>query len=477
MTKGSGENDIRKVERTISRYQMLEPGDRVIVAVSGGPDSVCLLDILFRLRDVFGIHLVVAHLNHGLRPDVDAEETRFVASLADALSIPFVTEKTGDIAGHGGGSLEEKARKMRYAFLERVRRKKAAQKIALGHTRDDQAETVLMRLMRGSGSSGLAGIPPVRDQTIIRPLIELTREEVRRYLDARKLKFVFDASNQDTTFLRNHIRLNLIPALKAVQPKVVERIGRTADLMRAEKAYLEDIARRWLADNGDTGKGGDVQFSLDAFGALPVALRRHVVRCALLKAGGTLRRVSLTHIEAIEQMADSPRSQASLSLPNGVLVRRCYPTLSFSTKRTSRPLDFSRRIHGPGRWSVDTLMYTICLEEIKRATLSHIPHSSWTAYLDLALIRYPLVLRNLRPGDRFVPLGMTGQKKVKDFFIDLKIPSKQRKEIPLLVQGDTILWVGGLRIHEGFKVTPQTKTVLKVFFEPSEPVAISVYRP
>jgi tRNA(Ile)-lysidine synthase len=472
MKTDPGQDEIKTVRQTIFHYRMIEPGDRVVVAVSGGPDSVCLLDILFRLRHELKVELVVAHLDHGLRPDVDASETRFVGDLAESLSLPFVTRKTEAHLTLETASLEEKARDLRYAFLRSVKAEQAAQKIATGHTLDDQAETVLMRLIRGSGSSGLAGIPPVRNQTMIRPLIDLTRDAVREYLSAQGLSFLTDASNKDPTYLRNHIRLNLIPGLKAIQPNVVEHLGRTAELMRAEKTYLAQEAARWLARWTPAGKGRDVRFPLDQFKALPEAISRHVVRQALLAAGGTLRRVSLVHIEAVEHMADGEKPQTSLTLPNGVWAIRRYGILHFTTGKPGDPADYSQRIDGPGQWRVKGLGVVIRLEEVQGLAVSEPVRSPWTAYLDRDRVRFPMVLRNIRPGDRFVPLGMSGKRKVKDLFIDLKIPVEQRKQIPLLTQGDEILWVCGVRIDDRFKITPKTERVLRVSFQPSEPLTL-----
>ncbi len=213
---------VKKVENTITGYRMLERGDRVIVAVSGGADSVCLLDILFTLKEILGIELVVAHFDHGLRPDEDEYETDFVKSLAESFDCNFTTKKTARSLTPGSASLEEKARDIRYRFLNEVKAQFSAQKIATGHNLNDQAETVLMRLLRGSGSSGLSGIPPVRDTHIIRPLIEVTRNEIESYLSSKGLRHITDSSNFETKHLRNEIRLNLLPQLEKYQPKIVE---------------------------------------------------------------------------------------------------------------------------------------------------------------------------------------------------------------------------------------------------------------
>jgi tRNA(Ile)-lysidine synthase len=199
---------IKKVKRTISRHQMLTPGDLCIVAVSGGADSVCLLDILYGLKEDLGIKLVVAHFNHGLREGEDEEETQFVQDLAFFMDLPFETEKASFLVDEAPGSVEEKARDARYAFMENVRKSLSGQKIALGHHLNDQAETILMRFLRGSGPSGLAGIPPFREKTIVRPLIEIKQDEIESYLKARDLTWIIDSSNLQTDYLRNKIRLD-----------------------------------------------------------------------------------------------------------------------------------------------------------------------------------------------------------------------------------------------------------------------------
>lgn len=452
------------------RHHMVSCGDRVVVAVSGGPDSVCLLDILQQLRPVLEVTLVVAHLNHGLRPDVDQQETRFVASLAAGYHLPFFTEAVAAGFRPGEASLEEKAREARYRFLESVRRQSRAHKIALGHSLDDQAETVLMRLLRGSGPSGLSGIPPVRDGTVIRPLIEFTRREVLNYLEKRSLRFMTDASNTDPTYLRNRIRLDIMPRLQAIQPKVVARLGQTADIMRAEKTYLEQTANQWLDKTAGRSQDGAVRFDLTDFRMLPEALKRQVIRAAIRRSGGTLRRLGMRHIRAVEALARTTNPHARAALPHKMTVKRCYGHLQFTLKGPEGHRDFSHRIDGPGQWDMDIPAGRLMMASVGRDSMSTMPPSPWTAYLNQALIRYPLIFRNVRPGDRFVPLGMGGHKKVKDFFIDLKIPLEKRSRIPILVQGDHILWICGYRLDDRFKVTPTTKDVLRVTFDPSDPL-------
>jgi len=453
---------IKKGSDTISKNRRLEHGDRVVVALSGGPDSVCLLDILYRLQDPFGIDLVVAHFDHGLRPSEDESETQFVGSMAKSLDLPFETKRAGAVLRAGDSSLEERAREARYQFLEEVREEVQAQKIALGHNLNDQAETVLMRLLRGSGPSGLAGIPPYRDDKVIRPLIELRREEIEGYLGTRGLQYVSDPSNLDTRLLRNRIRLELLPQLKKYQPKIMELLGQTAEIMRTDDVWLEEEAEVWINEVAEKGANGKVSIPLSPFAALPEALKARVIRQALRRAGGNLRRVGFRHVEAINRVAAGERPQARVDLPNGVTARRVYDNLVFSKKDAEVAQGFCYSLGGPGESYLESLECTIILEEMEKVILPNMGASPWIAFLDAGRITYPLMIRNFRPGDRFVPLGMGGHRKLKDFFIDLKVPSEIRKRIPILTCKDTLLWVCGLRIDDHFKVTSETRRVLKI---------------
>ncbi len=210
----SANKTLRKVKATVSRYEMIQPGDLVVVGVSGGPDSVCLLHILQRLKKELEMALLVAHFDHGLRPGEDDSETRFVASLAASMGLPFETEKARSLLRRTAGSLEEAARNARYRYLEKLRKKHDARKIALAHQLNDQAETILMRLLRGSGPSGLGGIPPSRDRVIIRPLIEISRKEIETYIKGQSLSYVTDSSNLQPLFLRIGSVSSFFPCLR-----------------------------------------------------------------------------------------------------------------------------------------------------------------------------------------------------------------------------------------------------------------------
>lgn len=443
---------------------MMGGGNRVVVAVSGGADSVCLLDVLYHLREEWDLQLVVAHFDHGFRPKEDEAETQVVRELASAMKLPFETEKMRWGSECPSSSLEEKAREARYAFLQRLATEICAQKIAVGHTLDDQAETVIMRLLRGSGPLGLSGIPPLRGGGIIRPLLEIKREDILAYLVQRHLSYVTDSSNMDTRFLRNRIRLELMPLLLTYQPRLTEHLGELALLMRDENQFMDSLAREWVKREAEVKTTGETEISVAAFNALGPSQRNRVTRLLLAGVKKDLRRIGRNHIEAVSQVATAFEPQRVIHLPAGTRVRKTYNRLTFSRTGDEKHRPFFLTVRGPGTFFIEEIRTTFDLIEIDRDRSPMLRGSSAIALIDADKIRYPLIIRNIRPGDRFIPLGMKGHRKIKDFFIDLKICAEERARTPILLCSDIPVWVCGYRIDDRFKITPGTRRILKICF-------------
>lgn len=445
-----------KVARTLSEHGMVAPGDLVVAAVSGGPDSVCLLDCLHRLSENFHISLIVAHFDHGLRPAEDRLETDFVRRLSENLGLRFATNETLPEIG-AGGSREERARLARYKFLEEVRREYGATRIAVGHTKNDQAETVLMRLLRGSGTSGLAAIPPMRGETVIRPLIDVARIEVLDYLNSRGLDSVQDSSNTGNLYLRNRIRHELMPLLTGYQPRLIERLANTAEILRKDDHCLESIAASWIETHG-INEGFSPGIFVSRWKRLHPALRIRVLR-RMIEQEGSLRRISERHLTAVSLLAEGEKPRGRINLPGGLLAERSYDRLHI-TRHTNRPAPFRHELNGPGIYCFPDIGWEVRMEECP-----HPPAFSGNpmdAFFDMGLLSFPLELRCMKPGDRFVPLGMTGSKKVKDFFIDLKVPAGKRVSAPILTSGGRIIWVCGFRQDNRFRITDTTERIVGI---------------
>ncbi len=458
-----------KVSRTIQRYAMFAPRDRVLVAVSGGPDSVALLHILHGLAGQYPIELGVAHLNHGLRPRNAEREAAYAARLARELKLAF--HEGSARLDPDAGSLEERARLARYEFLHRMADRYGYAKIALGHHTDDNAEAVLLHMMRGSGIRGLSGIPPVRNGGIVRPLIQLRRDEILDYLRSNGITFHQDESNDDLRFERNRIRHRLIPLLeKEYNPNIVNTLQRTADLCWEEDRWLgEHLARHLNTLMTDPSPAG---FRLDRhrLAALPRAMQRRLLRGALQRWQGHIRRIGSEHIDAVIDMLANDRAARRISLPNRWRVECTAGHLKFGLDRDRQAAeeesasDYEYRIEAdtpwPAEFDLPGAAGRLLLHRDRAAGGNGIRTDAHSACFDLDLLTFPMILRNFRPGDRLAPYGMQGSQKLKNLFADRKIPRNRRRSIPLLVSDGQIVWVAGTRRSRLALVSPATTRVL-----------------
>lgn len=455
----------KKVLLTIREHRMISSGDTLVVAVSGGPDSVCLLKILFQLQRWLNIGLIVAHLDHGLRPQEDEKETEFVANLAKRLNLTLAYDKVNNVTKAHGISIEEKAREIRYQFLEKVLDEHHAQKAALGHNMNDQAETVLMHLLRGAGPTGLSGMPPIREGRFIRPLINITRDEIHTYLKQKGIPFMMDSSNLEKRYLRNKIRLELIPLLLNYQPRLIEHLGELAFLCRQEDQFIEEAANKGLQMVTLDSSEHSLDLSLTTFKNLPTPLQYRTIRQAIKRVKGNLRRIDIGHIKAIIDLANNMRPQIKMNLPENLIVKKIYERLRFSLGTETETGDFSLYIKNTGRFQVHEINQTILLEEISKKDFLGSSPSPREAFLDLDRLQWPLRVRNFKAGDKLIPFGLNSFKKVKDIFIDNKIPYEERKKIAILENCNDIVWLCGIRIDNRYRIKERTKRILRCKIE------------
>jgi tRNA(Ile)-lysidine synthase len=469
---------IDSVVQTIRDFRMFQSGDAVLVGVSGGPDSVALLHLLTELAPRLSIRLGVAHLDHGLRPEFADRDARFVAALSRDYGLPFYTGQRNVTAYRLERklSLEEAARRVRYAFFEELAQKLGFDKIALGHHADDNAKLMLMFMIRGSGATGFSGIPPVRQDRIVRPLIRLSRREIMDYVAAADLAYTIDHTNRDERYLRNRIRHHLLPMLRThYNPGIDKVLNRFAEIMRAENQWMDSLlAASYEAARIDFGHR-ELRLSLTKVHPLDPALKRRLLRKAIADVKSDLRRISFQHVDSLLRLIDGGVQSFRLDLPDRIRVRRIGDVLEIS--REERPLrqvrdDSTVAKKSSYRYdipSIGTLPVTVDIPEAQlcirfaRLRPEDRPNlgGQQVAFFDMDKLKFPLSLRNICPGDRFVPLGIRGRQKVKKYFIDHKVPVHLRTSCPVLVSQGQIAWLVGHRIDERYKLEPGTRRILK----------------
>jgi tRNA(Ile)-lysidine synthase len=472
---------LRKVERTIITGKMIQPNDAVLVCVSGGPDSVALLHALHWLSSRYSLHLGIAHVNHQLRGRESDADARFVQTLAEKMKLRF-HRKPCDVREYARTnrlSLEDAGRQVRYDFfLQLAMGEPPYTKIATAHHMDDNAELVLMNLLRGSGKTGISGIRPIRENRIIRPLLHVSKQEILAFLSQYRLPYRLDRSNQDDTITRNRIRNRLIPALQSdYNPRIIEAVNRLAVIVQQEEEWITSIVDGEM--NQLIVSGTDQSVWIDAAGLAdkPLPLQRRVIRSIINKVKGNIHKITLRHVDDVLSLIARSVHGSELHLPDGILVRIEGGHVCFRIqKRIARPateksvkmpvaayyhvlsspdeLPKAVHIHEAGAWIQFTVPDRNELPEPSPATMN-------TALMDLACLSFPLTIRNCMPGDRFTPLGMTGHQKISKFFINRKIPRGMRADCPVLISQDRIVWLCGHQIDDAVKITPATRRILK----------------
>ena len=464
---------VRQMHRFISQYKMVEDGETVLVAVSGGADSLALLYGLHALRSQLSCKLHVVHLNHCLRPDADAD-AEFVQQHAARLELPCTIQRAEvpRLVKQWKLSVEAAGRRARYQFYESVCPEVSATKVALGHHQDDIAETVLMNLIRGSGATGLKGISPVRNMKFIRPLAGFTRQNIEAFLTSIGIVPRHDATNTDTYYLRNRIRRELIPQLaRDYNPNIKTGLSRTADMLGAESEYLDTVARKAFETCRIQGPQRNVVLDRVKFRQYHVALQRRILRQSVFEMLGDMSDLYFAHCEAMLNLVEGDAPNTVLALPNDLRFRRAYQQLIFERKPVEME-SFVYPVATVGKTSIEVLNTEITAElgHVESLGTLALPDGKFEAIFDYDKLRkvfaepssetVPLTVRNRQQGDRFQPYGMRGTKKIKDFFIDAKVPRCERDSIPLLVCSNEILWVIGYTTSESFKIKPDTRQYL-----------------
>lgn len=456
---------LHTVQATIDRHRMLATGDIAVLAVSGGVDSMVMLHLLLRLRSRYRISLHVAHLNHNLRETESAQAAEFVRGRCQACQVPvtIMTAGRATLREERTDSLQAAARDLRYRFLRQVADEQGANRIVLGHHRHDQAETVLMNLLRGSGARGLGGIPPVRGR-IIRPMIDCSREEIEQYARQEGIAYVEDSSNRDLSYSRNRIRLGLLPELaKRYNPRVVHALANTATILEAEDSCLNEIAETARRAALIAQSHEQSVLSVPGLAALPTALRWRVIRRSVEELRRGRSGLTFQQVLVIDRLVLTEGAQGVIHASGRLRVRRAGEHMILSMgegcaadRITSIPLVI------PGLTAIAGSSFILRSDLLDEWSGNEPSPDPWTALLDADRAGHELYVRGWEEGDRFVPLGLDGRKKLQDFFVDEKVPRDRRGSVPLVVSGGRIAWVVGLRVDERFKVSGSTRRVLRL---------------
>ncbi len=458
---------LKKFLDTIERHGMIEKEDGIVVGVSGGPDSVCLLHLLWQIRDLYQLKVYAVHLNHQLRGKDAEDDALYVRQLCEQLDVQafIYSEDIACYSQEKGISFEEAGRERRYARFYQVMGEQGANKIAVAQNMDDQAETVLMRFMRGSGIEGLAAIPYVREHKVIRPLLDVPRHEIEAYCKASGLEPKLDHTNLQTIYTRNRIRLELIPYIQEhFNPKIKDTLWRTANILREDSDFIDSEVQRNYEKIVQLHLEGAVILR-DEIIKLHPSIGKRIIRRAIRESSGSLMDFEQIHIESILNLANVGRVGARIDLPKEMIGEISYNVLIIKKRITIKEVSFFYHLSIGEDVYLKELNGTIRSKLIEWNPLMEIQTHSCKKYFDADKVQGNMNVRNRRFGDIFWPYGMKGRKKLKDYFIDEKISRDHRERIPLICDDDEIMWVVGYRTSEKYKIDEHTERVLILEYE------------
>lgn len=442
---------IQQMEQEWSESCLIEKGDHIVAGISGGADSVCLLAVLHELMERWNLNVTAVHINHSIRKETALRDADFVRKLCESWNIPCYVE-TFDVrkmAKIKGISVEEAGRIARYDTFEKIRKNLGADKIAVAHHMDDNAETILFQLVRGSGLRGIGGMEQRRG-VIIRPLLFLTRRQIEAWLEERKLSYVTDETNLSQEYTRNKIRLTVIPYLEAeISEGARKHIVSCGKLCLEADDYLVKEAEKWLNEYGKIDMTGAVEIRAEEFLPLHSALKKYVIRETIKRVTGKRKDLTHGHVEALLHLFELSVGK-QVCLPGKVYAIRMYDRVKIGEKKEA--------LDGP---EVKMGECHMIVTDFPYKKNEKIPENIYTKWFDYDTIKHTVSLRSRQAGDR-ISVVKEGSKKLKDYMIDAKIPKEWRERVPLVADGNQILWVVGYRIGEEYKVTEQTRRILQI---------------
>jgi tRNA(Ile)-lysidine synthase len=463
---------LKKVEQTCRDLQLIQPRQSILCAVSGGPDSVCLFQVCQYLSHRFDFKLAIAHVNHGLRAKTADRDADFVQILAHKSNLPFHLERVNVFAYQNQHKccLEEAARELRYQALTNLCLKFGYQSIALGHHADDNAEQILMNIIRGTGPKGLTGIIPRRNISetmpfqIIRPLIQVYRDEIETFLNHIQQKWMHDETNENTDFLRNRIRHQLIPILQSYNPNIKQSLNRMANIQRVDTDWHDTVTEKNFFESLILMNNDQIVLNSKKIKQNHMSIIRGILRKAIFHFKGNLRRISHTHIQNLSNWLISSDKPRDMFLPNNVCVKISNTEIKITDHLGKMaPKKFHYQIDKPEKINIPECNMILQLDLLVENYVikENFDFSDNHVYFDADVVLFPLIVRNIDAGDRFQPFGMNGHQKIKKFFINQKVPRSKRTQAAVLLSQNKIVWVIGYRISQAASIGRSTRRVLE----------------
>ncbi len=453
-----------KVMEGIRKYGLIEYGDNVLIGVSGGPDSMALFYVLMEICKEFPFSIYIAHVNHGVRGVEADEDEAFVKEEATKHNIPYYS-RTIDMDGYARKhkiSSEDAGRMLRYGFFREIISTLGSGKIAVAHNKNDQAETLLMRFMRGTGIDGLKGMEYINGD-IIRPLLDVSRIEIEDYIKKNNIETRLDKTNLEPIYSRNKIRLELIPYIEEnFNPNIVDTLWRTSNTAYIDSSFLQEYSHNKYKEVVKLESSDKVVLNRLKFLDVHEAIRFRIVRHCFENLPGGLRGITQTHISDVVELFNKGDTGKSIDLANNIVARISYEDLILKVRKDKEKVNYSYSLPIGGHTYFKDLNSTIETRILPIEKVQFNLKERFIKYFDYDKIVSALYIRNRLPGDMFNPFGMNGTKKLKDFFIDEKIPISLRNNVPMLVDNDNIIWIIGIRTSDRYKVTTNTKKVLMV---------------
>lgn len=454
----------KKVLKTIEEHSLIKKNDNIIIGVSGGPDSMFLLSILYKLKKILNFNIVVCHINHGVRGIESDGDEEFVKKKCDELNIPCHSIKVNmdEYAKEHNLTSEEAGRELRYRFFRKILANYGEGSIAVAHNKNDQAETLLMRFIRGTGIDGLKGME-YQNGDVIRPILDIERYEIEEYISNNSIPVRIDKTNKMDIYRRNSIRLNLIPSIqKEYNPSIIDTLYRTSRIMKRDSEFINSYTLDIFNRNVEIVNENRVKIKTDNLLNYHIAIQYRIIRLSIEKILGHLKGIEEVHIESIINLTINNTTGKRIRISNNLEAYINYDDLILQIKDNMKVEKFRYELQLDKENHIPELNIDISLQIIEGKIENINTKEMFIKYFDYDKIEGDLFIKTRDPGDRFKPLGMKGTKKLKDYFIDEKVPREERDKTPLIYDREGILWVVGYRISEDYKIDNNTRRILKI---------------